>query len=196
MKDAENEWLSTQEAARRLGITTRTLYRFVDEGELPAYGLPDGAGVPTKEQRHRRLHPSVTSRTWHPVQPVPAPKGQRRSRQRVTAVGRTQLLVGEEARVIAAYKSGATIDEIADRYGVSKRPIRRILQAADIRPRTRGWRSRYTPATERKIATAYAAGATLAELATQFGGSQRSIRRACVNHGVPIRPTGRRHSTA
>ena len=35
----EIEWLSTQEAARRLGITTRTLYRFVDQGELPAYRM-------------------------------------------------------------------------------------------------------------------------------------------------------------
>jgi len=33
------EWLSTQEAARRLGITTRTLYRFVDQGDLPAYRM-------------------------------------------------------------------------------------------------------------------------------------------------------------
>lgn len=32
-------WMSTQEAARRLGITTRTLYRFVDEGALPAYKM-------------------------------------------------------------------------------------------------------------------------------------------------------------
>ena len=32
-------WMSTQEAARRLGITTRTLYRFVDEGQLPAYKM-------------------------------------------------------------------------------------------------------------------------------------------------------------
>jgi excisionase family DNA binding protein len=31
------EWLSTQEAARRLGITPRTLYRFIDHGDLPAY---------------------------------------------------------------------------------------------------------------------------------------------------------------
>jgi putative molybdopterin biosynthesis protein len=36
---ADIEWLSTQEAARRLGITTRTLYRFVDLGELPAYRM-------------------------------------------------------------------------------------------------------------------------------------------------------------
>jgi excisionase family DNA binding protein len=33
----ETKWLSTQEAARRLGITPRTLYRFIDHGELPAY---------------------------------------------------------------------------------------------------------------------------------------------------------------
>lgn len=30
-------WLSTREAARRLGLTARTLYRLIDNGELPAY---------------------------------------------------------------------------------------------------------------------------------------------------------------
>ena len=34
---SEIAWLSTAEAAVRLGITTRTLYRFIDEGQLPAY---------------------------------------------------------------------------------------------------------------------------------------------------------------
>lgn len=33
----ETEWLSTQDAAQRLGITPRTLYRFIDQGDLPAY---------------------------------------------------------------------------------------------------------------------------------------------------------------
>lgn len=33
----DTQWLSTQAAARRLGITPRTLYRFIDHGELPAY---------------------------------------------------------------------------------------------------------------------------------------------------------------
>jgi len=37
MSQDEFEWLSTKEAARRLGITTRTLYRLIDEGQLPAY---------------------------------------------------------------------------------------------------------------------------------------------------------------
>ncbi len=30
-------WMSTADAAKRLGITPRTLYRFIDEGQLPAY---------------------------------------------------------------------------------------------------------------------------------------------------------------
>ena len=34
---ADTDWLSTQEAARRLGITPRTLSRFIDQGDLPAY---------------------------------------------------------------------------------------------------------------------------------------------------------------
>ena len=34
---AEIQWLSTAEAAKRLGITSRTLYRFIDQGDLPAY---------------------------------------------------------------------------------------------------------------------------------------------------------------
>ncbi len=31
------DWLSTGDAAKRLGVTPRTLYRFIDEGQLPAY---------------------------------------------------------------------------------------------------------------------------------------------------------------
>jgi len=34
---AGGEWLSTAEASTHLGITPRTLYRFIDEGRIPAY---------------------------------------------------------------------------------------------------------------------------------------------------------------
>jgi excisionase family DNA binding protein len=30
-------WMSTKEAAEHLGVTLRSLYRFIDEGTLPAY---------------------------------------------------------------------------------------------------------------------------------------------------------------
>ncbi len=36
-REAEPVWLGTADAARRIGVTTRTLYRFIDEGRLPAY---------------------------------------------------------------------------------------------------------------------------------------------------------------
>lgn len=37
MEGDEIVWMNTKEAARHLGITPRTLYRFIDEGLLPAY---------------------------------------------------------------------------------------------------------------------------------------------------------------
>lgn len=37
MAEDEISWMSTGEAARRLGVTVRTLYRLIDESELPAY---------------------------------------------------------------------------------------------------------------------------------------------------------------
>jgi excisionase family DNA binding protein len=32
-------WLSTTEVRERLGITLRTLYRLIDEGQIPAYKI-------------------------------------------------------------------------------------------------------------------------------------------------------------
>jgi excisionase family DNA binding protein len=32
-------WLSTAQATRRVGVTTRTLYRFIDDGLVPAYRM-------------------------------------------------------------------------------------------------------------------------------------------------------------
>ena len=37
MTRADGDWLSTKEAAAALGLTPRTLYRLIDEGQLPAY---------------------------------------------------------------------------------------------------------------------------------------------------------------
>ncbi len=38
-EQAQTEWLGTTAAAKRLGITTRTLYRFIDEGYIAAYRM-------------------------------------------------------------------------------------------------------------------------------------------------------------
>jgi excisionase family DNA binding protein len=36
---ANIEWLSTKAASERLGVTLRTLYRLIDEGQVPAYKI-------------------------------------------------------------------------------------------------------------------------------------------------------------
>jgi len=36
---ADIQWLSTKEASDRLGVTLRTLYRLIDDGQLPAYKI-------------------------------------------------------------------------------------------------------------------------------------------------------------
>ena len=38
MTDSIN-WLSTKDCCARLGVTVRTLYRFIDEGQLVAYQM-------------------------------------------------------------------------------------------------------------------------------------------------------------
>ena len=59
----EIHWLSTAEAARRLGITPRTLYRFIDEGSLPAYKM--GRVIRLKQSdvdafvEHSRIQPGT-----------------------------------------------------------------------------------------------------------------------------------------
>ena len=48
-------WLSTKEASERLGVTLRTLYRFIDEGRLRYDGTPADLtrdGKPLDEHFH------------------------------------------------------------------------------------------------------------------------------------------------
>src|SRR4029453_4854091 len=88
----ETEWLSTQEAARRLGITPRTLYRFIDHGELPAYRFGRGIRLRAHEvgdfigrSRTQRAGPvtpnpgrphAVATTTSEPRNPTPPPTRQ------------------------------------------------------------------------------------------------------------------------
>jgi excisionase family DNA binding protein len=38
-EERQIHWLSTRDTCQRLGVTLRTLYRFIDEGQLPAYKM-------------------------------------------------------------------------------------------------------------------------------------------------------------
>jgi excisionase family DNA binding protein len=72
---SETGWLSTNEACERLGVTLRTLYRLVDEGQIPGYKIGrlirlkadevdafvEGARIQPGDLKH--LYPSETSET-------------------------------------------------------------------------------------------------------------------------------------
>ena len=58
MADTEKTWLNTREAASRLGVTARELYRLIDVGELPAY--KDGRDIRLRladVEAYRSAHP-------------------------------------------------------------------------------------------------------------------------------------------
>lgn len=72
-------WMSTRETSERLGITLRTLYRFIDEGQLAAYkfgrvirlkatdveAFIDGARIEPGSLEH--LYPEPTKAPEKPV---------------------------------------------------------------------------------------------------------------------------------
>lgn len=74
MSDTEIVWLNTETAAKRLGITTRTLYRFINEGGLPAYRM--GRVIRVKQAdvdgfiERSRIEPGTLSHLY--PDPVPA----------------------------------------------------------------------------------------------------------------------------
>ena len=41
----DGSWLNTREASRRLGLPVRTVYRLIDEGQLPAYRSGSDIGL-------------------------------------------------------------------------------------------------------------------------------------------------------
>jgi uncharacterized protein (DUF433 family) len=111
----------------------------------------------------------------------------RRSRgQRFTGVP------GREAEVAAAYLAGATIQEIADRYDCSTKPIHDALARAGVTRRPPGRRRRQLDGLEPGIAAAYAAGATLAELGREHEVSSKVIADVLEQQGVSRRQPGRR----
>jgi transposase-like protein len=109
----------------------------------------------------------------------------RRSRgQRVSGVR------GREQEVAAAFLSGATVQELADRFGCSTKPINDALTRAGV-TRGAGPRRRRLAGHEHEIAAAYAAGATLAELGHEHEVSPKVIADVLEQQGVSRRQPGR-----
>lgn len=71
-------WMSTKEAAAYLGVTLRSLYRFIDEGTLPAYRF--GRVIRLKQDdvegfiERCRIPPGSLEHLYPEVKGAPAPR--------------------------------------------------------------------------------------------------------------------------
>lgn len=76
MGSAEINWLNTAKAAERLGVTPRTLYRFIDDGQLPAYRF--GRVIRLKESEVDEFieRCRIAPGTLDVATQAPAPRGQ------------------------------------------------------------------------------------------------------------------------
>lgn len=67
-------WLNTSETAKRLGVTPRTLYRFIDDGQIPAYRF--GRVIRLKETEveefidNCRIQPGTLDSAYHDVEVI------------------------------------------------------------------------------------------------------------------------------
>jgi transposase-like protein len=102
-----------------------------------------------------------------------------------------RLLVGSEPELVAAYRGGATVEELAERHGCSVTTVRTVLEGEGVALRARGPRSPLE-GREAELAAAYDSGATVRDLADRFGANQRTIRKALADRGVTMRPPGRK----
>ncbi|MPZ00252.1 MAG: helix-turn-helix domain containing protein [Actinophytocola sp.] len=79
----------------------------------------------------------------------------------------------QEHEVIAAYRAGATIYELADRFGVDRKTASRILHRHHVAMRRQG----LSPAQSAEASELRAAGWTLQRIGNRFNVSARTVAR-------------------
>ena len=71
-------WMGTREACERLGVTLRTLYRFIDEGQLPAYKMGRVIRVQESDVEDFIGRMRIEPGTLEHLYPEPKPRDRRR----------------------------------------------------------------------------------------------------------------------
>lgn len=71
------QWMGTREACERLGVTLRTLYRFIDEGQLPAYKMGRVIRVQSSDVDDFITRMRIEPGTLEHLYPEPKPRGAR-----------------------------------------------------------------------------------------------------------------------
>lgn len=71
------QWMGTREACERLGVTLRTLYRFIDEGQLPAYKMGRVIRVQATDVEDFITRMKIEPGTLEHLYPEPKPRSVR-----------------------------------------------------------------------------------------------------------------------
>ncbi|MFV2195041.1 helix-turn-helix domain-containing protein [Nocardiopsis sp. LOL_012] len=106
---------------------------------------------------------------------------QKRARNPRTA---RQLKPAQVEELIAEYQAGATVYQLADRFGIERRTVSNILKRNGITPR---WRHLTDEQIEEAIQL-YCEGWSLAKLGKRFGVADTTIRAQLLKYGVEMRP--------
>lgn len=80
-------WMGTREACDRLGVTLRTLYRFIDEGQLPAYKMGRVIRVQESDVEDFIGRMRIEPGTLEHLYPEPKPRDPRRDQESDAAHG-------------------------------------------------------------------------------------------------------------
>lgn len=114
---------------------------------------------------------------------------ERRSRGAGATHRRGSLLLSreEEQEVVEAYRSGMTMDDIAEVLDVGRDVVRKTLIRHGVARRSR--RS-FTPTQDKEVSAAYGQGASLQDLADAYSVSSTTIKKAILRAGGKIRESG------
>jgi DNA-binding MarR family transcriptional regulator/lambda repressor-like predicted transcriptional regulator len=190
------EWLDCQTASDSVGITRSALgyhVRILRREQI----------VETcRAQDHRmwvRLTPDGSQRLASHLESAQAIAA--RATELLTASTRRSGVTVPEARrrkaresvevityLTGRYKSGATIEALADETGLSYRRTRTTLIDAGVTPRPPRIR---VPPCPPGMVNLYKSGATIRELANRYGHSYNQTRNMLLHAGVTLRPPGR-----
>lgn len=108
----------------------------------------------------------------------------------VRSLGMAQTLLRPEQvdNLVAQYREGATLVELASVFGVNRRTVATHLTRREVTIR----RGRFDPSRIHEAADLYLSGLTLVEVGMKVGAGPQAVRQALASHGVVIRPGGRR----
>jgi lambda repressor-like predicted transcriptional regulator len=96
----------------------------------------------------------------------------------------TQLTTDDYAKIAMAYEAGASMPEVAQRYGLHKATVSEILQRLGVESRDRRF---FTAVQTEIVCQQYMAGASLGQLATLYGCYPTTIMRTLERAGVARR---------